>query len=158
MLYTIAYYELDYNKNVVNSTALHQTTNPNAWNADFVEGDLTDYKWFDAKNASVAFEFGFGISYTRFELSNLRIRVLVSKPSRDLDEGAVVLPGGNVELWESVATVSVTVKNIGVIAGLTIPQLYLLYPLEAAAPVKSLREGLPRGGRFRDCAFCFDKT
>lgn len=137
--YTIAHKELDYSRNIVNSTALHQTTDPSAWNADFLEGNLIDYKWFDAENASVAFEFGFGLSYTTFELRNLQTRLLVSKPSREPDEGAAVLPGGNVELWESIATVSVTVKNTGAIAGSAIPQLYLSYPLEAAAPVKSLR-------------------
>jgi beta-glucosidase len=63
----------------------------------------------------------------------------VSKPSREPDEGAAVMPGGNVELWESVATISVTVKNTGGVAGSAIPQLYLSYLLEAAAPVKSLR-------------------
>jgi beta-glucosidase len=137
--YTIAHEELDYNKNIVNSTELHHTTDPNAWNADFLGGNLIDYKWFDAKNASVAFEFGFGMSYTTFELRDLQTRLLVPEPSREPDDGAAVLPGGNVELWEIIATASVTVQNTGVIAGSAIPQLYLSYPPEAGAPVKSLR-------------------
>jgi beta-glucosidase len=137
--YTIAHNELDYAFNIINSTALQRTTDPNAWNADFIEGNEIDYKWFDANNASVAFEFGFGLSYSKFEFSKLRTTLLVGNAPRNPDANAAVLPGGNVELWECFATVDVTVENKGQIAGAAVPQLYLSYPLEAKAPVKSLR-------------------
>jgi beta-glucosidase len=38
--YTIANNETDYNYNIVNSTALQETENPIAWQADFVDGNL----------------------------------------------------------------------------------------------------------------------
>lgn len=137
--YTVANEETDYTKNLVNSTELATTTNPNAWQADFVEGNLIDYKEFDARNTSVAFEFGFGLSYTTFNISNLQVEVSSSNVSRTPSSAAPIQPGGNVELWATLATVSVTVSNTGTISGATIPQIYLSYPEEANAPVRSLR-------------------
>ncbi|KAF9692889.1 hypothetical protein EKO04_009060 [Ascochyta lentis] len=137
--YTIANEETDYAKNLINSTELVTTTDPNAWQADFVEGNLIDYKEFDALNASVAFEFGFGLSYTTFNVSNLRIEFSGVNVSRTPNPAAPIQPGGNVELWATLATVSVTVSNTGSVAGATVPQLYLSYPEEANAPVRSLR-------------------
>jgi beta-glucosidase len=137
--YTIANNETDYAKNLVNSTQLTTTTDPNAWQADFVEGNLIDYKEFDASNASVAYEFGFGLSYTTFNLSGLQTNIVVANASRTPDPNAPVLPGGNVELWATLATIDVTVTNTGKRQGATVAQLYLSYPGEANAPVRSLR-------------------
>ncbi|KAJ4370295.1 hypothetical protein N0V86_009032, partial [Didymella sp. IMI 355093] len=137
--YTIANEQTDYAKNLVNSTALATTTDPDAWQADFVEGNLIDYKEFDARNASVAFEFGFGLSYTTFNISNLQVQVSGANVSRTPDPAAPIQPGGNVELWATLATVSVTVSNTGSVSGAAVPQLYLSYPAEANAPVRSLR-------------------
>jgi beta-glucosidase len=137
--YTIANNETDYAKNIVNSTELATTSDPNAWQADFVEGNLIDYKEFDATNASVAYEFGFGLSYTTFNLSNLNAKVVVANASRTANPDAPILPGGNTELWATLATVDVTISNTGKRDGATVAQLYLSYPDEADAPVRSLR-------------------
>jgi beta-glucosidase len=137
--YTIADEETDYAKNLINSTELVTTTDPNSWQADFVEGNLIDYKEFDARNASVAFEFGFGLSYTTFNISCLQIEVSSSNVSRMPDPTTPIQPGGNAELWATLATISATVTNTGSVAGATVPQLYLSYPGEANAPVRSLR-------------------
>jgi beta-glucosidase len=137
--YTIANNETDYAKNLVNSTELLTTTDPNAWQADFVEGNLIDYKEFDAINKSVAYEFGFGLSYTTFELSNLNTKVVVANASRTPNPDAPIAPGGNTELWATLATVDATVSNTGSREGATVAQIYLSYPSEADAPVRSLR-------------------
>lgn len=137
--YTIAANETDYTKYLVNSTALLETSDPDAWQADFTEGGLIDYKEFDARNATVAFEFGFGLSYTTFAMADLHITTSVADASRTPDPSAPIEPGGNVELWATLATVSVTVTNTGSVAGATVPQLYLSFPDEADAPVRSLR-------------------
>jgi beta-glucosidase len=139
--YTIANEESDYEKNLVNSTELLASTDPNAWQDDFTEGDLIDYKEFESMNKSVAYEFGFGLSYTTFELSNFTVEVAASNVSRVPSASAQIQPGGNVELWETLATVSATVANTGALSGATVPQLYISFPSEAGEGlmVKTLR-------------------
>jgi hypothetical protein len=46
----------------------------NAPQDDFVEGVFIDYRAFDAQNITPIYEFGFGLSYTTFEYSNLVVR------------------------------------------------------------------------------------
>jgi len=61
--YTIAKEESDYAfADITNSSALLNTTNPNAWQSDFKERLLIDYRHFDYYNLSVQYEFGFGLS------------------------------------------------------------------------------------------------
>ncbi|KAH7408303.1 glycoside hydrolase superfamily [Phaeosphaeria sp. MPI-PUGE-AT-0046c] len=137
--YTIASNETDYARNIVNSTELATTTDPDAWQSDFVEGNLIDYKEFDASNKTVAYEFGFGLSYTTFALSDLKATVVTANASRTPNPAARIAPGGNEDLWITLATVNVTVANTGKRDGATVAQLYLSYPEEADAPVRSLR-------------------
>ena len=40
---------------------------------DFLDGVFIDYRGFDAKNITPIYEFGFGLSYTTFEYSNLTV-------------------------------------------------------------------------------------
>ncbi|KAF2844281.1 glycoside hydrolase family 3 protein [Plenodomus tracheiphilus IPT5] len=137
--YSIACNETDYARNIVNNTELLHAADPNAWNADFVEENRIDYKDLDARNARVAYEFGFGLSYSTFELSDLHINTVHLNAPRIPDPRATVLPGGNVELWDCLVTVNATITNTGLVSGFAIPQLYLSYPEEARAPVQSLR-------------------
>ena len=129
--YTIANQESDHDLRLVNSTELLESTDPDAWQDDFTEGNLIDYKEFDSQNKTVAYEFGFGLSYTTFELSDIKIQVTSANASRVPSASAKIIPGGNSELWETLATVSATVKNTGAIDGATVPQLYITLPAEA---------------------------
>ncbi|KAG5358893.1 putative beta-glucosidase A [Yarrowia sp. C11] len=41
--------------------------------ADFTEGIYLDYKWFDKQEKTPLYEFGYGLSYSRFSFSNMSI-------------------------------------------------------------------------------------
>jgi beta-glucosidase len=79
------------------------------------------YRWFDKQNKAVEFAFGFGLSYTTFSYSNLRV-----SPSS--------APAGQI------VTVSADVRNSGPVAGEEVVQLYLKdVAASVAMPVKQLK-------------------
>ena len=92
---------------------------------------------------SVRYEFGFGLSYSTFELSDLAISACGAAANVSATPAAqsAATPGGNSALWENLYNVTVTLKNTGEVAGATVPQLYLSYPDSAPAgtPPKQLR-------------------
>ncbi|EXJ83990.1 beta-glucosidase [Capronia epimyces CBS 606.96] len=127
--YTVALNESDYNYALItNSTELVETENPNAWQSNFTEGLLIDYRHFDYYNQSVAFEFGFGLSYTTFNMSGLSVAETVFGNISSLPDPVLPVPGGNPSLWGVLYTVNVTVTNTGNVTGATVPQLYLSLP------------------------------
>ena len=78
------------------------------------EGLKVGYKWYDAENKSVLFPFGFGLSYTTYRYSDLK-----------------VTPGPE-------TTVSFIVKNTGSRAGAEIAEVYAALPASAGEPPKRL--------------------
>ena len=70
------------------------------------EGVFVGYRYYDKKEMDVLFPFGFGLSYTAFEYSNLR---LDKTAMQDTD----------------ILKVSVDVKNVGTAAGKEVVQLYV---------------------------------
>lgn len=135
--YTIAYNGSDYNApptTGINTTGVHD------WQSWFDEKLEIDYRYFDANNISVLYEFGFGLSYTTFELSDISASPLddniTSRP-----ENLPIVPGGNPALWESVYNVTVSLENTGDVDGATVAQLYVTYPdsTPAGTPPKQLR-------------------
>jgi beta-glucosidase len=74
----------------------------------FSEGINVGYRWFDKQKTTPLFPFGFGLSYTRFAYSGLKVA-----PAAD---------GG--------LDVSFTLKNAGSIPGDEIPQVYLGAPAQ----------------------------
>ncbi|CZR51504.1 probable beta-glucosidase [Phialocephala subalpina] len=152
----------------------------------FSEGLYIDYRHFDKYGIALTFEFGFGLSYTTFEYSNLRVNKVLEKsalpaarptygieppkyddkipdpkealfPSgfktlkkfvypyisklSDIKQGKYPYPegydikqplseaggdeGGNPDLWNVYANVTVDVKNAGSVVGKEVVQLYL---------------------------------
>jgi beta-glucosidase len=78
------------------------------------EGVKVGYKWYDAENKPVLFPFGYGLSYTTYGYSGLK-----------------VTPGAE-------TTVTFTVKNTGSRAGVEIAEVYAGLPAAAGEPPKRL--------------------
>ena len=83
----------------------------------YSEGIDVGYRYYDARNETPLFPFGYGLSYTRFSFSHL-----VAAPA----------PGGQV-------AVSATVSNTGPVAGAEVAQLYLGDPAAAGEPPRQLK-------------------
>jgi beta-glucosidase len=85
-----------------------------AFQVTYDEGVKVGYKWYDAENKPVLFPFGFGLSYTTYSYSNLK-----------------VTSGKN-------PRVTFTVTNTGKMAGAEVAEVYASLPASAAEPPKRL--------------------
>ncbi|RDW61487.1 putative beta-glucosidase-related glycosidase [Coleophoma crateriformis] len=131
LVHTIAKQDSDYG-NVLNSSVSF-----NAFpQSNFTEGVYIDYKYFDRENIEPRFEFGFGLSYTTFEYSNLAISQSAASTAAYPSANVSVVQGGHPELWEVLFNVSATITNTGSVAGAEVAQLYLGIP---NAPIRQLR-------------------
>ncbi|KAI0348700.1 beta-glucosidase [Trametopsis cervina] len=100
------------------------------------EGLFIDYRHFDQANIAPRFEFGFGLSYTTFSYSNLKISGSTSGGTRQ-PKG----PGSSLDPWlhTPVVTVTFTLTNTGTVAGTEIPQLYISPPSTAKSAPNNLK-------------------
>lgn len=80
---------------------------------NYTEGLEMGYRWYHAHDVHPVFPFGHGLTYSTFELSNLRING---------------------------SRVSVTVNNTGDVPAREVVQLYLTYPAQAGEPPRQLRD------------------
>jgi beta-glucosidase len=135
--YTIAMNGSDYN--APPTTAIN-TTGFDDWQSWFDEKLEVDYRYFDAQNISVRYEFGFGLSYTTFNMSGLAMKALAQNITAH-PEHLPIQPGGNPALWASLYNVTVSVSNTGDRAGAAVPQLYVGLPSSApeGTPLRQLR-------------------
>lgn len=78
-------------------------------NIEYRESVFVGYRYFDTAEREVAYPFGFGLSYTQFEYSNMRIS---AKRIKDTDT----------------LTVTATIKNTGKVAAKEIVELYIKAP------------------------------
>lgn len=85
-----------------------------AFQVHYDEGVKVGYKWYDAENKPVLFPFGYGLSYTTYSYSNLKVTA-GSKP-----------------------LVSFSVTNTGNRAGSEIAEVYASLPASAGEPPKRL--------------------
>ncbi|CAF3457969.1 unnamed protein product [Fusarium graminearum] len=134
--YTVARNETDYGITLKPDLTLAPHKFQHFPQSDFSEGVFIDYRHFDAKNITPRYEFGFGLSYTTFEYTDLQ----VSGPGAQASEyptGALT-EGGRADLWDVVAVVSAKVSNTGDVDGKEVAQLYVGTPGDDV-PVRQLR-------------------
>jgi beta-glucosidase len=94
----------------------------------YSEGLNVGYRWYDAHRFRPLFPFGFGLSYTTFSLSRLRI---APRRTRELDPNG--RPG------EIVAVIHARLANTGTRPGSDVVQLYLADPRSTGEPPRQLR-------------------
>lgn len=110
--------------------------------ADYREGIFVGYRYYDKKDMEVLFPFGYGLSYTTFACSNLRLSA-----SEITDQETLIA--------------TVTVTNTGSCAGKTVVQLYVGDKISTVLrPVRELKgfekvELAP--GEGKDISFVLDK-
>lgn len=110
--------------------------------AEYREGIFVGYRYYDFKKAAVLFPFGYGLSYTDFEFSNLRL-------------------SANTITDQDLLTATVTVKNTGDRAGKAVIQLYVGDKESSVfRPVRELK-GFEKislqPGEAKDVSFTLDK-
>lgn len=105
--------------------------------SNFTEGVFVDYRHFDARNVTPRYPFGFGLSYTAFNYSNLVVAKAKEGAFGEYPTGEVV-EGGQRDLWDVLVDVSADVANVGGVDGAEVAQLYVGIPAEGA-PVRQLR-------------------
>jgi beta-glucosidase len=88
--------------------------NTRRFDIDYSEGFKVGYKWYDAEGKQPLFPFGYGLSYTSYAYSDLKVV-----------QGQAV-------------TVTFNVKNTGARAGAEIAQVYVSLPASAGEPPKRL--------------------
>ena len=91
------------------------------YNLYYTEGVFVGYRWYESRNIEPLYPFGYGLSYTTFEYSDLN----VSKEKFSENDSL---------------TVSFTVKNTGTVGGKEIAQLYI-HDVKSSLPrpVKELK-------------------
>ncbi|WVQ68370.1 uncharacterized protein L199_006577 [Kwoniella botswanensis] len=107
--------------------------------AKFTEGLAIDYKWFDKRNITPRYEFGYGLSYTKFEFSGFDIEERYEK-DRDTVQRTNERYEGTRGLYDTLFVARVNITNIGKTPGAEVAQLYMSFPRsEVEQPPKHLR-------------------
>lgn len=105
MTFPVKYEDTPSAKNWIGTPAENPTS------VNYEEGIYVGYRYFNTFNVKPSYEFGYGLSYTTFDYSDLSL---------------------SSKTFANKITVSVTIKNTGKIAGKEVVELYL------SAPAKSI--------------------
>jgi beta-glucosidase len=92
-------------KDIMDSPAHATNSFPGGKTVDYAEGILVGYRWFDTKNITPLYPFGYGLSYSSFNFENAK----TDKENYNTDE---------------IITVTVTIKNTTKVAGKEVVQVY----------------------------------
>ncbi|GHJ89846.1 hypothetical protein NliqN6_6248 [Naganishia liquefaciens] len=137
--FTIAKDINDYDlSSVFNKTGTANIQNPSS---EFVSESLTDYRYFDYNNIEPLYEFGYGMSYTTFELSGLKVWKQATKNEQMVVKTNEVFLDSALDLYDYAVEVDVDVANTGSVDAKEVVQLYITYPDSGTnkRPVKNLK-------------------
>jgi beta-glucosidase len=95
------------------------TDSTNPFPVNYSEGLLVGYKWYDAKNLSPVFPFGFGLSYTTFSIANAALN-------------------NNLAAGNPNFQVTCDLTNTGAVSGAEVVQVYLGMPANLSEPPRRL--------------------
>lgn len=106
------------------------------------EGIYVGYRYYEKKQLDVMYPFGFGLSYTQFEITNLQVPACVNCEQQDVE-------------------LRVTVRNTGNMAGAEVVQLYVRDVVSTLdKPLKELkafRKVFLRPGETKEISLCLSK-
>jgi len=109
---------------------------------EYREGVFVGYRYYDKKQMDVLFPFGYGLSYTTFEYSGLKLSADRIKDTDTL-------------------TVTATVKNTGSRAGKAVAQLYVgdveSTPIRPVRELKGIAKVALQPGESKEVSFTLDK-
>ena len=109
---------------------------------EYREGVFVGYRYYDKKKMDVLFPFGYGLSYTTFEYSGLKLSAEKIQDTETL-------------------TVTASVKNIGSRAGKTVVQLYVgdseSTPIRPVRELKGFVKVSLQPGESKEVSFTLDK-
>ena len=92
---------------------------------DYKEGVLVGYRWYETKNIPVQYEFGFGLSYTKFEYSDLKV-----SPSTPSTPSTISGTTGTAGCSQGPVEVTFTIQNIGTVDGSEVAEVYVKNPID----------------------------
>ena len=98
---------------------------PGTVNVKYAEGIFVGYRYYETKNVEPLFPFGFGLSYTSFDFSNLSVSPTSASPNGPI-------------------TVGFDVKNTGSRAGAEVAQIYVGDPSATVPRPKMELKGFSR--------------
>nr|OQO30448.1 hypothetical protein B0A51_02790 [Rachicladosporium sp. CCFEE 5018] len=136
--YTVAHNESDYG-DLLGPCLADNSTSPQC---DFSEGVNIDYRSFLARNVTPRYEFGYGLTYSSFEYTDLQVNVNCTSTDQAATGAAPVyangttqngndpsiIVGGPAALFESVGGITASIANTGSVNASEVAQLYLLIP------------------------------
>jgi beta-glucosidase len=103
----------------------------------YSEGIFVGYRWYEHFGIKPLFPFGYGLSYTTFEIGQAKISKKAMAGAGDISVSAdpfAKVPG------RETLKISVPVKNTGSVAGAEVVQLYISDPKASVVrPVKELK-------------------
>lgn len=110
----------------------------------FSEGSLIDYRYFDKNDIEPEFEFGFGLSYTTFDMYDIRVEsnhipdIAYVRETNEVFLNGTALGQG---LYDQSHEVYVSITNTGDMDAKAVVQLYVSFPdsSDTSVPVRVLK-------------------